>query len=549
MAERDYSGELPVTPPDGLVDWLYGQGVFDTGYLIYTAERQKKGRVKLICSECGGTTTAEYAKDDLRVNRGQPYYGFVHPVEGGKVNDGDSALCPMCEAPVTVKWCSNISSSGNKGWRAWPMTVTRLEDKLVLTGWYVEKLLFKDGGTEIGVHPHEAYVAEKKRIARLTAYSSYMGGVVYHHDKWRQVKRYNDTWGRTKLFYPWDKRLLDGSAAENCKLDVFIAGARENPVFPISYIRLWQKHPNAENLVMQGGVRMLNAAISYERDLNQSYYSSTPPLIAALKLIDWKKNRPHEMMRMTRPEYAALIREKDVEISTLQFRMEEIAAGRALSVDDMRLIEFLGVTHCVELRNQNKEYLNVARYMAKQKVRDKRSDLLMLRDYWRIAGEVGEPLDTPGRELPHDLVKAHDRVEKIRKDREDARKQAEREARRPRFLETYERLLTFSWARDGLTIRPARDEDDLRDEGRALHHCVGSYGDMHLSGFPLFFIRRAETPDKPYYTLQLDETRLTVRQNRGKQNHDRTKEVQAFEAAWIVWLRAGAKNANNNGGI
>ena len=57
----------------------------------------------------------------------------------------------------------------------------------------------------------------------------------------------------------------------------------------------------------------------------------------------------------------------------------------------------------------------------------------------------------------------------------------------------------------------------------------------------IFFLRREEDPDKPWYTLELDEKELTVKQNRGFQNCARTAEVEAFEKKWVAWLRAGAQ--------
>lgn len=57
----------------------------------------------------------------------------------------------------------------------------------------------------------------------------------------------------------------------------------------------------------------------------------------------------------------------------------------------------------------------------------------------------------------------------------------------------------------------------------------------------IFFIRRTVEPWKPYYTLELDEKKLTVRQNRGLRNCGKTAAVQAFEDLWISWVRAGAR--------
>lgn len=43
--------------------------------------------------------------------------------------------------------------------------------------------------------------------------------------------------------------------------------------------------------------------------------------------------------------------------------------------------------------------------------------------------------------------------------------------------------------------------DDLINEGRTLRHCVGSYGQSHLSGKPIFFVRHYRRPERSYYTL------------------------------------------------
>ena len=70
---------------------------------------------------------------------------------------------------------------------------------------------------------------------------------------------------------------------------------------------------------------------------------------------------------------------------------------------------------------------------------------------------------------------------------------------------------------------------------------MGTYAKDHANGkTAIFFVRRAKEPKKSYYTLELDEGKLTVRQNRGRRNCARTKEVEEFEAVWLAWIRAGA---------
>ena len=70
---------------------------------------------------------------------------------------------------------------------------------------------------------------------------------------------------------------------------------------------------------------------------------------------------------------------------------------------------------------------------------------------------------------------------------------------------------------------------------------MGTYGKRHAVGeTAIFFIRRTARPREPYFTLELDEKKLEVRQNRGAHNCPRTPEVAAFETEWLAWVREGA---------
>ena len=69
----------------------------------------------------------------------------------------------------------------------------------------------------------------------------------------------------------------------------------------------------------------------------------------------------------------------------------------------------------------------------------------------------------------------------------------------------------------GICIRPVHTEEELMDEGAALHHCVGGYGETVASGrSSIFFIRRADAPEKPWYTLQVELKTLKEIQNHVK---------------------------------
>ena len=78
----------------------------------------------------------------------------------------------------------------------------------------------------------------------------------------------------------------------------------------------------------------------------------------------------------------------------------------------------------------------------------------------------------------------------------------------------------------GLFIRLPENLEELKKEGECLHHCVGNYRDKVARGETMiFFIRREEEPEKPYFTL---EWKGKVIQCRGSHNCDMTPEVKAF---------------------
>ena len=110
------------------------------------------------------------------------------------------------------------------------------------------------------------------------------------------------------------------------------------------------------------------------------------------------------------------------------------------------------------------------------------------------------------------------------------------------LIERYEELYKYTFEYDGISIRPPKTAAELREEGMKLNHCVFSYADSHAKGkTAILFIRRTDEPDKPYFTLELDEKKLTVKQNRGKGNCARTKEVIAFEEKWLGYIKKKMK--------
>ena len=83
----------------------------------------------------------------------------------------------------------------------------------------------------------------------------------------------------------------------------------------------------------------------------------------------------------------------------------------------------------------------------------------------------------------------------------------------------------------GLILRVPRDTQEIKNEGAALHHCVGTYVDRVAKGQThIFFVRRVEEPDTPYFTMEYNKGRVI--QCRGSHNCEMPSSVKTFVAAF-----------------
>ena len=127
--------------------------------------------------------------------------------------------------------------------------------------------------------------------------------------------------------------------------------------------------------------------------------------------------------------------------------------------------------------------------------------------------------------FPKNCAAAHDReAERIQKIGDAQKKKA--------FCMAYAgfaRKATLS--NKELQIVCPKQVNDLVDEGKALHHCVGGYIDSVAEGKCLIvFVRRVEEPKKPYVTVEVRDGKIA--QIHGDHNSKPTEEVQKFVDLW-----------------
>ena len=148
--------------------------------------------------------------------------------------------------------------------------------------------------------------------------------------------------------------------------------------------------------------------------------------------------------------------------------------------------------------------------------------------------------------FPKNFKKVHDRTAaeyQAVQDKKAAEKKRQEEERIKREAEAMKKLLeemlkenagidnAFLIKGKGLILRVPRDAQEIKNEGAALHHCVGTYVDRVAKGQThIFFVRRVEEPDTPYFTMEYNRGRVI--QCRGSHNCEMPSSVKTFVAAF-----------------
>lgn len=535
MAETiDYAPLVPREPPEGLTQWVLQQGCLQKEYLIYKAgweyvplEERNRPAVEVTCSACRRTFTAEKI-DAGGCSRGYASapFGWMNPISGDGVISGDRTMCPCCEEEAETVHVSAVPRRMSES--AYTAVISRLSvpgkaDRLIISDWMTTRDITKRGESSFRHRLWTAWVVEERKIVRLLGYHKCFTTITTCGLE--QRKTFLDDFDEYQLLYPWDPASLEGTTAENCKLDRYIeAGGKQL----ISYLALWRKRPAVENLLMQGCGRLVVELIGRDHWRGGNGRSKGIPKLAC---VNWKEKKPHRMLRMSKEEF----RQWGKGISAEGFELLGWARRKGLELQmpsGLLQLQKIGKYRADEIL----EAAGVGDFWRTVKYLDRNGgDFHSLRDYWRMAGELDMDLTNDQVRWPKDLSTAHDRVMK----RYQAHKN---ELLEQSFTERRAELEKFAWHSDGILIRPCASNDELKQEGKLLRHCVASYAERHAEGkTAIFFIRRETEPDKPWYTLELDEKNLVVRQNRGKCNCAKTPEVQAFEDKWLDWVRSGCK--------
>lgn len=191
------------------------------------------------------------------------------------------------------------------------------------------------------------------------------------------------------------------------------------------------------------------------------------------------------------------------------------------------------------------KYLNMRKYTTIYKVDKyiKRKRIVHAMDYFDYIGwleEMGYDMRNEFNIYPRHFVEKHDEMAKAYQKFKD-RQNREEIKKFNRLLRQMRKELKegnpLNLQTQGMFIRLPYQADELKREGEVLHHCVGTYIDRVMRGeTAIFFVRRIESPDEPFYTLEWKNHKIA--QCRGFHNCDMTPEVRAFVTLFGEQMKA-----------
>ncbi len=532
-------------PPHGLVRWLRDQGRLQVNVLsckVISREEadsgwsedavdlrdspcggdQKKGRAAAVwCSCCEGTALVRYHTKTTEAVPWIEWYSWADDAVA-QCDIGKKTTCPLCGEKASLQGQERMRYGYSDQTEVLVPQIAC--GGLLVTRYQVAAVVFGQRKS-VSAAAWDAAWCDGSELRAYSNYVRYFNKMVCRG--WKRLERIVDKWGDDVLLYTGELPAMDGSGVENCRLWELAKQCGGAPPV-IAWLRLWMQHRNAEVLVDAGlGAMLVEAA---RQEMRGSYYG-TKWKRPKLQWIRWKERKAEKMLGLTKEQ---LQRAKAASAGARVYQRmapgnaeELLEAFEAVGRDESELERVCALGTPVR---------KTARYLAKQGAR-----ALTLRDYWRMANAAGWDMTQEQLIWPKDLRAAHDRALAQAKAARDEMKAKD-------WAEMTEKLRGLAWERNGICIRAAESQAELTAEGNTLHHCVGRYGQQHLNGEIILFVRHTRRPERSWFTLNVDlETRKRI-QLHGYGNeyaHGKPltipREVLEFVDAWEKEILAGWK--------
>ena len=309
-------------------------------------------------------------------------------------------------------------------------------------------------------------------------------------------------------------RVLNPEAIK--KSDMKFCCYEDAPELLIEYLHLYCRHPNVEYL-LKSGYKHLIAVRCTGWWGNKMYLQCS-------ECINWKSNDLLKMLRLNRAEFKLLEGREKLYETYIMWRevFPKIKPEGLLTIAEQFRSENGTMQEVCKETGLKPDRL--ARYLKQHNIRT-----WDYRDYISQCRKLRYDLRDTSISMPRRFKEMHTRLS-------DLVKYNATQEMQKHFAEHVAKRKGLEFAFGALMIRQPESVQEIIDEGKALHHCVGGYAERHAKGaLHIMFIRTADKPDVPYYTMEIS-TEGKIVQVRGLRNCNPTAAVKALIAAYTEYL-------------
>lgn len=485
--------ELPKDLPQYCDEHVFGHGY------IFFAALDKQGRREGFCSECG---------EHFHIGKG--------------VRSGRMTFCPKCGKPVQYRAMWVKSDVVNKA----KLCVTAKVEGQLLIRWmnvervfawpeFQKKYYFDDYAYNLHLHSSQG--------PKLYFYKWLKGPYCYGYDWYRG--QIGDYCYDSSFVYTSNLDEVFGDNYYHVNMKDILS--RNNVKVPFATLLNNLKNiPTAEYL-FKLGMPSLAASADYLVPYDHEYeVGFTGVLGVSKQLLDL-----YSAMNVTLHEHRVIK-----------------AYGKWVSKEDLEGYRALG-----DLSGAQDEVIQLlrtmsigkfVRYFAKQKAANPKVKIknivIQYRDYIDMSIGLKVDLSHKSVRFPDDCLEAHN---KILSRFNAVKHEAEDTIFAAKVRDLYASLSVTEFEKDGFCIVLPQLRSDLITEGQSLNHCVGGEGyyKNHIAGTKMiFFVRKADRPQKPFFTLEVNMETHKINQLYGFGDCSAPKEVRRFAEAFVKKLAAPA---------
>lgn len=483
---------MPAIPGE-FYEWC--ETLFDH-YLFY----RRSGRyVTITCTACGRTETCTVEDNKY------PTFENMFEKRCKKPKHGKIGTCPCCGQAGRYKSIGKCSVINEHKYVH--MVQNYNKNAVVLRQFDIQRRSTSDGSE----------VFEDVEIIRT--FISKDGEVQRDFNKYDPYRKenfwdYKNLYGMASItskkgaLYPGSLEELDKSCIRYCALREYTSWYSPGvPIDTEEYLMTYQQGPALEMLVKMKMYDLVEDIIERRgRKVNLKAQSAEGVLMIDKAKIKRLCERGGDINLL-----GVMQVEKNLGIS-IKTEYEDILAKLDLPKDDLRIT--LTYMNAGKLINRIFKYAGISekdfKYGCSQIIDRAKSKARKYTDYLGMRQQMGYDLTDSIILFPRDLEREHAKmVLEVNKAAQDKRKKEVNE-KYPQISENFEKLNSlYGYEDNEYMVRPAKDAAEIIDEGRTLHHCVGSdtYLNKHNTGRSVILFMRKKG-DIPYITVEISATKI-----------------------------------------